>query len=81
MTSFVNRIRQKIERERKHLTRKEISEKVEQDWLAYSEIEGIRKWLAEHPDLAEDLLPDPVYEACHFFLVIIDRYVSASNSR
>jgi hypothetical protein len=55
MTSFVNRIRQKIERERKHLTKKEISEKVEQDWLAYSEIEGIRKWLAEHPDLAEDL--------------------------
>ena len=55
MTSFVNRIRQKIERERKHLTRKEISEKVEQDWTAYSEIEGIRKWLAEHPDLAEDL--------------------------
>ena len=55
MTSFVNRIRQKIEKERKHLTRKEISEKVEQDWTAYSEIEGIRKWLAEHPDLAEDL--------------------------
>ena len=55
MTSFVNRIRQKIERERKHLTRKEISEKVKQDWTAYSEIEGIRKWLAEHPDLAEDL--------------------------
>ena len=55
MTSFVNRIRQKIERERKHLTKKEISEKVEQDWTAYSEIEGIRKWLAEHPDLAEDL--------------------------
>ena len=55
MTSFVNRIRQKIERERKHLTKKEISEKVEQDWTAYSEIEGIRKWLAEHPNLAEDL--------------------------
>ena len=55
MTSFVNRIRQKIEKERKHLIKKEIENKVRKDWEVYREIEGIRKWLAEHPDLAEDL--------------------------
>ena len=55
MTSHINRIRQKIESERKHITKKEISEEVERDWKAYSEIKGIRKWLAEHPNLADDL--------------------------
>ena len=55
MTSFVNRIRQKIKRERKHLIKKEIEDKVRKDWEVYREIEGIKKWLAEHPDLIEDL--------------------------
>ncbi|MCL5439370.1 MAG: hypothetical protein M1595_00470 [Candidatus Thermoplasmatota archaeon] len=55
MTSFRNRIRQRIIKERKRITKKEIEDKVRKDWEIYREIEGIKKWLAEHPDLAEDL--------------------------
>ena len=55
MTSFRNRIRQQIERDRKHLTRKEIDEKVKEDWEAYVQIEGIKDWLAKNPDLINDL--------------------------
>ena len=55
MTSFRNRIRQRIERDRKHLTRKEIDEKVKEDWEAYKQIEGIKDWLARNPDLINDL--------------------------
>lgn len=55
MTSFRNRIRQRIIKERKRIMKKEIEEKVREDWEIYREIEGIKKWLGEHPDLAEDL--------------------------
>ena len=55
MTSFRNRIRQRIERDRKHLTRKEIDGKVKEDWEAYVQIEGMKDWLARNPDLADDL--------------------------
>ena len=55
MTSFGNRIRQRIERDRKRLTKKEIDEKVKEDWEAYIQIEGIKDWLAKNPDLVNDL--------------------------
>ena len=55
MTSFRNRIRQRIIKERKRITKKEIEDEIKKDWEIYREIEGIKKWLAEHPDLAEDL--------------------------
>ena len=55
MTSFRNRMRQQIEKDRKRLTRKEIDEKVRQDWEAYVQIDGIKDWLARNPDLVNDL--------------------------
>lgn len=48
-------MRQQIEKDRKRLTRKEIDEKVRQDWEAYVQIDGIKDWLARNPDLVNDL--------------------------
>ena len=55
MTSFRNRMRQQIEKDRKRLTKKEIDEKVRQDWEAYVQIDGIKDWLARNPDQVNDL--------------------------
>ena len=55
MTSFRNRIRQRIEKDRKRLTRREIDEKVKEDWAHFSEIEGIKDWMSRNPDLINDL--------------------------
>ncbi len=48
-------MRQQIEKDRKRLTRKEIDEKVRQDWEAYVQIDGIKDWLARNPDQVNDL--------------------------
>lgn len=55
MTSHMHKMMQKYKQLNKQYFIDNIKAAIDEDWQKYSQLEGIRKWMDEHPDKVESL--------------------------
>ncbi len=55
MTSFIHRLRQRERETNKQYYKVNIEDYIKKDWEGYQQIDGIAKWINEHPDQKESL--------------------------